>query len=60
VTRRGGVMTSAGEETTPGRGKEVDDVSWVDMNLIGLKNEEKKFMHSIQLIQMNGEDLKQR
>jgi hypothetical protein len=42
VTRRGGVMTSAGEETTPGRGKEVDDVSWVDMNLIGLKNEEKK------------------
>jgi hypothetical protein len=40
ATRHGGVVTSTGEEMTPGRGKRENDISWVDMNLIERKNEE--------------------
>jgi hypothetical protein len=51
-------MMSVGGEAAPGRGKGGDDVSWADANLIGPKNE-KKSTRSIQLLQMDGEDLKQ-
>jgi hypothetical protein len=40
VTRRGGVATSAGGETTSGRGKGGDDASWSDADLTRPKNEE--------------------
>jgi hypothetical protein len=40
VTWCGGVATSAEGEAAPGREKGVDDISWIDMNLIGLKNKE--------------------
>jgi hypothetical protein len=40
VTWRGGVVTSAGGEVTPGREKGGDDDSCVDANLIGPKNKE--------------------
>jgi hypothetical protein len=33
VTQRGGVTTSTGGEAAPGRGKEGDDASWIDVNL---------------------------
>jgi hypothetical protein len=33
VTRRDGVVTSAGGETTPGRGKGGNNASWTDVNL---------------------------
>jgi hypothetical protein len=39
VTRCGVVATSARGDATPRRGKGVDDVSWVDTNLTGSKNE---------------------
>jgi hypothetical protein len=57
VTRRGGVTTSVGGEVAPGKGKGGDDASWVDVNLTGPKN--KKITWSIQLVQIDGEDLKQ-
>jgi hypothetical protein len=37
VTRRGGMVTLAEEEKTPGRRKGVDDVSWADTNHSGPK-----------------------
>jgi hypothetical protein len=40
-------------------GKGVDDTSWADANLTRLKNEENS-RSSIQSLQMDGEDLKQR
>jgi hypothetical protein len=40
VTRRDGVTTLAGGEATPGKGTGGDDVSWVDANPTGPKNEE--------------------
>jgi hypothetical protein len=40
VTRRGGVTTSVGGETTPGRGNGGGDVGWADVNLTEPKNEE--------------------
>jgi hypothetical protein len=58
MIRRGGVTTSDGEEAAPGRRKGGDDTSWTDANLTGPKNE-KKYIRSIQLLQMDGEDLKQ-
>jgi hypothetical protein len=57
VTWRGGVATLPGGETKPMRGKGVDDVGWVDVNLIGPKNKENlcgRFS-----CYMGGEDLKQ-
>jgi hypothetical protein len=45
---------SVGGEVAPGREKGGDDASWADTNFTGLKNEER----SIQLLQMDGEDLK--
>jgi hypothetical protein len=39
VTRCEGVA-SAGGETTPGRGKRGNDVSWVDANFTGPKDKE--------------------
>jgi hypothetical protein len=59
VTQRGGVMMLVGGEAAPGRGKEGDDANWADTNLTGPKNE-KKIIRSIQLLQMDDEDLKQR
>jgi predicted flavoprotein YhiN len=35
VTRCDSVTTSAGGKATPRRGKEGDDVSWANANLIG-------------------------
>jgi hypothetical protein len=40
VTWHGSVVTSAGGEVAPQRGKGGDDTSWVDATLIGTKNEE--------------------
>jgi hypothetical protein len=40
VTWYDGMTTSSGGETTSGRGKGGDDVSWVDVNLTGPKNQE--------------------
>jgi hypothetical protein len=40
MTRCDGVATSTGGEVAPERGKGVDDVSWVDVNLTKLKNKE--------------------
>jgi hypothetical protein len=40
MTRRGGVVASAGGEAAPEIGKGRDDVSWADANLTGPKNEE--------------------
>jgi hypothetical protein len=50
------VITSAGGEATPGREK-GGDASWADMNLLGQKTK-KKNIRSIQLLQMDDEDLK--
>jgi hypothetical protein len=36
VTWCGSVMTSAGEEVAPRRGKEGDNTSWSDVNFTGL------------------------
>jgi hypothetical protein len=58
VTRRGDMAMSNGGEAAPERRKEGDDASWADVNLIGMENK-KKFTQSIQLLQMNNEDLKQ-
>jgi hypothetical protein len=58
VTRCNDVTTSAGGETAPGRGNGEDDISWTDVNLFGSKKL-RKFTWSIQLVQMDGEDLKQ-
>jgi hypothetical protein len=46
-----------GGEAAPGREKGADDVSRADANLTGLKN--KKITQSIELLQMDGKDLKQ-
>jgi hypothetical protein len=59
VTRCGGMATSAGGEVAPWREKGGDDVSWADANLTGLKKW-RRSTRSIQLLQMDGEDLKQR
>jgi hypothetical protein len=59
MTRCDGVTTLARGEVPPWRGKGGEDASWADMNLTGPKNE-KKFTWSIQLLQMDGETLKQR
>jgi hypothetical protein len=58
MTRLGGVCTWVRGEVALGRGMGGDDASWTDTNLTGLKNE-KKSTRSIQLLQMDGEDLKQ-
>jgi hypothetical protein len=50
-------VKSSGGEASPERGKGGDDVCWADTNLAGLKNE-KKIMWSIQLLQVDSEDLK--
>jgi hypothetical protein len=42
VTWCGGVMMSIGGEAAPGRGKGGDGASWVDVNLIELKNKENQ------------------
>jgi hypothetical protein len=51
-------MTLVRGEPAPRREKGEDDVSWADVNLIGSKNK-KKSTQSIQLLQIDGEDLKQ-
>jgi hypothetical protein len=53
------MMTLARGEVPPGRGKGGDDTSQAKVNLTEPKNK-KKFTRSIQQIQMNGEELKQR
>jgi hypothetical protein len=58
VTRRNSVGMSAGGDTTPTREKRGDDTNWADTNLTRPKNE-KKSTQSIQLLQINGEGLKQ-
>jgi hypothetical protein len=40
MKRRGGMMMSAEGEAVPRRGKGGDNISWVDVNLTRLKNEE--------------------
>jgi hypothetical protein len=59
MTQCGTVMTSAGGEATPGRGKGGHDLVGLTRILLGQKNEEKS-KRSIPLVQMDGEDLKQR
>jgi hypothetical protein len=59
VTWRGSVATSVRGEATPEMGKGGDDTSWDDANFTRPKNK-KKFTRSIQLLQMDSEDLKQR
>jgi hypothetical protein len=56
VKRCGGRATSAGGEVAPERGKGGDDAA--DADLTRPKNE-KKITWSIQLIQIDDEDLKQ-
>jgi hypothetical protein len=58
VTQCGAVVTSTGGDAAPGRGKGGDDISWADANLTEPKNKKKSTL-SIQLLQMNGENLKQ-
>jgi hypothetical protein len=60
VTRCNDVVTSAGGEAAPGREKEGDDGNWANTNLTKPKNKENSNGQFIQLLQMNGEDLKQR
>jgi hypothetical protein len=50
-------MTSAGGEVASRRGNGGDDVSWVDVNLTEKKY--RKFTQSIQLLQIDAENLKQ-
>jgi hypothetical protein len=57
VTWHDDMTTLTGGEAAPRREKRGDDVSCVDTNFTGLKNE-KKITRSIQLVQMYGEDLK--
>jgi hypothetical protein len=57
VTRRDSVTTSAGGEAAPERGMGGDDINWANVNLIEMKNK-KKSTRSIQLVQMDGGDLK--
>jgi hypothetical protein len=52
------VTTSAGGEIAPVRGKGGGDTSWADANLTGQKR--RKFTRSIQLIEIDGVDLKHR
>jgi hypothetical protein len=47
VTRYDSVATSDGGEAAPGRGKGGDDVSWANINLIGLINEENSHVDSV-------------
>jgi hypothetical protein len=56
VTRRGGVTTSAREEAAPRRRKGGENTNWTDTNFTGQKM--KKITQPIQLIQIDGEDLK--
>jgi hypothetical protein len=59
VTQRVDVMTSAGGEAAPGRGKE--EMTSVGLTRILLGQKIKKIhMRSIQLVQMDSKDLKQR
>jgi hypothetical protein len=58
VTRRSDVATLVRGEAAPGREKGGDDASCTDSNFIVIKSE-KKITQSIQLLQMDGEDLKQ-
>jgi hypothetical protein len=51
------MVTSAGGEVALERGKRGDDDSWADVNLTWSKNK-KKSTWSIQLLQMDDEDLK--
>jgi hypothetical protein len=50
---------SAGVELASGRAKGGDDASWAYVNLTKPKNK-KKSMMSIQLLQMDNKNLKQR
>jgi hypothetical protein len=56
VTRRSSVVMLAKGGVASGKGKGGHNASWADMNLTGQKK--RKFTWSIQLLQMNGEDLK--
>jgi hypothetical protein len=58
MTQYDSVATSIRGESAPWRGKGGDDASWADVKLTRSKNE-KKITRLIQLLQMNGEDLKQ-
>jgi hypothetical protein len=49
VTQRDGATTSAGEVAALGRGKEGDDASWTDVNLIGSKK-----IHTVDSTATNG------
>jgi hypothetical protein len=49
------MMMSARRKVAPGSGKRRDVVSWADVNLTKIK----KIMRSIQLLQIDDEDLKQ-
>jgi hypothetical protein len=51
------MMMSARRKVAPGSGKRRDVVSWADVNFTKIKN--KKIMRSIQLLQIDDEDLKQ-
>jgi hypothetical protein len=57
VIRCGSVAILIGGEAVSERRKNGDDASWADANLTGRKI--KKSMRSIQLLQMDGEYLKQ-
>jgi hypothetical protein len=50
------MTTSAREEAAPRRRKREENTNWTDTNLTGQKM--KKITEPIQLIQIDGEDLK--
>jgi hypothetical protein len=54
MTRRDGMATSVGVEAALGKGKEGHNVDWADANLTEPK------MKQIHVLQLDGEDLKQR
>jgi hypothetical protein len=43
MTQRDDMTTSVEGEAGPGRGKGVDDISWVSTNFTGPKNEENPY-----------------
>jgi hypothetical protein len=59
VTRCGEVTISTEVETALGRGKGGGNTNRPNMDLTVSKNEEEKTTRSIQLLQMDNEDLKQ-
>jgi hypothetical protein len=58
MTRRGSVAMSVGREAAPRKGKGEDNARWANTKLTVSKNK-KKFTWLIQLLQIDGDYLKQ-